>query len=331
MARSGSPTSFDHGPRSLGSDRLLKSGLGRHCVPAAMTLLLVGCITLTSDPRAVIYGPRGSVSVASLNCDAAVQLMQNAGGRETADALDPSSFRLLIWNVHKEADAGWDLDLAKFARTSDALLLQEIVSIAPLRDILLDAGMRWVMASSFFFESNDIGVLTATRIAPLASCTQRAVEPIIRIPKSAVFNWFRIAGSKETLAVGNIHGINFELGVSSYRGQMEALVAALAGHRGPIIVAGDFNTWSDERDQLVTETFARIGLTEVKFCSDQRSLFVGMHLDHVYVRGLELVDGAAIPVTSSDHNPLTATFRVPASDIATGESVRMASCARQAK
>jgi hypothetical protein len=61
--------------------------------------------------------------------------------------------------------------------------------------------MRWVVASSFLYSSIDIGVVTGCRKQPLASCTQRAVEPLLRIPKSAVITWFRLAGREDTLAV----------------------------------------------------------------------------------------------------------------------------------
>ena len=37
---------------------------------------------------------------------------------------------------------------------------------------------------------------------------------------------------------------------------------------------------------------------------------MGKQLDHVYARGLELVDADAIPVKSSDHNPVRVTFRI---------------------
>jgi endonuclease/exonuclease/phosphatase (EEP) superfamily protein YafD len=161
--------------------------------------------------------------------------------------------------------------------------------------------------------------LTATRIAPIASCTQRVVEPLIRIPKSAVISWLPIvdtavdtaAGTRETLAIVNVHSITFELAVDVYRSQLEALADAVAGHRGPMIFAGDFNTWNDARDRVLSEIAARLGLTELNLRVDQRAVFFGRHLDHIFIRGLETVDVSAIPVTSSDHNPLTATLRVP--------------------
>jgi endonuclease/exonuclease/phosphatase (EEP) superfamily protein YafD len=277
--------------------------------------LLCGCISLTVEPRAVVSGPGGTTRVLTLNCEAAERALQVDGNGDAAGVLDRRTLRLLIWNIHKEGDFGWRRDLSRLAAVSDVMLLQETALQPSLRNILNEAGLSWVMASSFIFDADDIGVLTATRIAPLASCTQRAVEPFTRIPKSAVISWLPIgdarAGPRETLAIVNVHAINFELSLVAYRAQLQSLADALAGHRGPIIFAGDFNTWSDARDRAVAENAARLGLTELKLSVDQRALFFGRHLDHIFIRGLQMIDVAAIPVDSSDHNPVVATLRLP--------------------
>jgi len=294
---------------------------------SVLLAVLCGCITLTVEQRAVVSVPGGTPRVMTLKCGAVDRVLQAAGEGEAADALDRRPLRLLVWNIHKQGDSGWERDLAGFAAASDVMLLQETVLQPPLRDILEDSGLRWVMASSFLLGADDIGVLTATRIAPIASCTQRVVEPLIRIPKSAVISWLPIADTRtdtrtdaradararstETLAIANVHSINFELAPDVYRAQLEALADALAGHRGPIIFAGDFNTWNDARDGVVAEIAARLGLTELNLRVDQRAVFFGRHLDHIFIRGLQLIDVGAIPVTSSDHNPLAATLRIP--------------------
>jgi endonuclease/exonuclease/phosphatase (EEP) superfamily protein YafD len=281
--------------------------------------LLCGCITLTVEPRAIVYGLGGAPQITTLKCEDTVRVLHGAGNGETANALDRRPLHLLIWNIHKEGDAGWQRDLASLAAASDVMLLQETVLQPEMRTILHDAGLSWVMASSFVFDADDVGVLTATRINPLASCTQRAMEPLIRIPKSAVISWLPIAraksdtqpGARETLAIVNVHAINFDLAADAYRAQLEALASVLSEHRGPIIFAGDFNTWNDARDRIVNDIAARLGLTELKLRVDQRAVFLGHHLDHIFVRGLEAIDVGAVPVTSSDHNPVMATLLIP--------------------
>ena len=273
--------------------------------------LLGGCVTLTSDPRAVLSGPDGTARVSVLRCDAADRALESASDGALADSLQRRPIRVLSWNIHKQGDAGWDRDLPELAAPSDVVLLQEAALQPQLRRILDASGLHWVMASSFLYETEEFGVLTATRVVPIANCTLRATEPLIRIPKSSVISWLRIAGTRDTLAIVNVHAINFDLALYAYRAQLDAVADALARHRGPIVFGGDFNTWSDARDAILHDTAARLGLTELVLQTDRRALFFGRHLDHVFTRGLELTDFGATTVTSSDHNPLTATLRLP--------------------
>ena len=62
--------------------------------------------------------------------------------------------------------------------------------------------------------------------------------------------------------------------------------------------------------QAVSEITERLGVTAIALDADKRSLFFGRPLDHVFIRGLEAIESSAIPVTSSDHNPVAVTLRV---------------------
>ena len=274
---------------------------------------LPGCVSITAEPRALLLDSDGRVQVQSLACSGPAFASRRSRRLASTEALDPQSIRVLSWNLHKQEDAGWDADLARFAAAHDIVLLQEAILDRPLRAVVEGAGLQWVMASSFLYSDIDIGVVTGSRKTPLASCTQRVVEPLIRIPKSAVITWFRVAGRDETLAIVNVHAINFALMLGGYRAQFETIATALEDHPGPIILAGDLNTWTRARAEVVADVAARLKLTEVKFKEDRRTMFLGRQLDHIYVRGLDLVDAGAIAVRSSDHNPVHATFRVSAS------------------
>ncbi|HET9763388.1 MAG TPA: endonuclease/exonuclease/phosphatase family protein [Casimicrobiaceae bacterium] len=275
----------------------------------AAAALLGGCVTLTSEPRVLLERDDGSISVQTLACGPAVSNALRPGTRPTRDGLDPDALRVVSWNIHKQADRGWQRDLQWMSRGHDLVLLQESVLDPQLRELIAGAGLRWVMASSFLHGGSDIGVLTAARMAPIANCTQRVVEPLLRIPKSAVISWFALRDRSETLAVVNVHAINFSLSLGAYRAQFAAIGDALADHQGPMIVAGDLNTWTDERAKAVADLARRLKLTEVTFAVDRRSAFFGHELDHIYMRGLVLVDSSTTAVSSSDHNPVAATLR----------------------
>ena len=272
--------------------------------------LLAGCVTLTAEPRALLKRSDGSVSVQTLACAHRVSTAARNRAEAATTGLDPASLRLFTWNIHKQGDRGWQQDLRAFSANYDVVLLQETVLDARLQRAIGDAGLNWVMASSFLYEDIDTGVLTASRVEPLATCTQRVVEPLLRLPKSAVVTWFPLKGETATLAIVNVHAINFSLSLGAYRAQFEAIVDALSGHAGPIVMAGDLNTWTAERSAVVRDAARRLGLTEIVFAPDGRRRFLGHQLDHIYTRALDVVASSAFAVTSSDHNPVTATLRV---------------------
>lgn len=274
--------------------------------------MLSACVTVTSEPRAVMLEEGGRIRVKRLTCPEGVAHAR-ASAHTAAAGLDPANIRLLTWNIHKEGDTGWQADLKRFAAQSDLLLLQEIVLNDEVRGVFEGAGLQWAMASSFIDTEIDIGVLTAARIAPVATCTERVVEPLLRIPKSAVITWYALKGTRARLTVINMHSINFSLSLGAYRDQLAAVRDALATHDGPMIFAGDLNTWTAGRDAAVRETAAALGLAEISFQEDKRKLFFGKKLDHIFTRGLRLTSSMATPVMSSDHNPVQATLRTLAS------------------
>jgi endonuclease/exonuclease/phosphatase (EEP) superfamily protein YafD len=279
-------------------------------VSLCAVLLLHGCITITAEPRALLERSDGAIAVQTLAC---ARVVTEGLARRTivaASGLDGAGIRLLTWNVHKQRDAGWQQDLQRFALDHDIVLLQEAVLDGQLERIIGATGARWVMASSFFYAETDTGVMTASRVEPVANCTQRVVEPLLRLPKSAIVSWFPLKGESTMLAVVNVHAINFSLSLGAYRAQFAAIVDALAAHEGPIVLAGDLNTWTAARAAVVTEAAARLGLAEIVFADDRRRVFFGHQLDHIFTRGLDVVESSATEVASSDHNPVAATLRL---------------------
>jgi endonuclease/exonuclease/phosphatase (EEP) superfamily protein YafD len=283
----------------------------RRAAAALAAGLLAACVTLTDDSRALIDSQRRGATEA-LRCDVA----RRAGEEPVsagAEALDSQAIRVVSWNIHKQKNAGWEHDLARLAHENDLVLLQEATLDDALRRVIENAGHGWVMASSFRYAEHDIGVMTAARVRPVGTCTHRIGEPLIVVPKSTVITWYRLTGTRELLAIVNLHAINFSLLLGAYEQQLAALVDALAAHRGPLVLAGDFNTWTDARKQALLQSAARLGVAEASFPEDRRTLFLGKQVDHVLVRGLDTLSVSAIAVSSSDHNPVQATLRLTSS------------------
>ncbi len=219
-------------------------------------------------------------------------------------ALDPGSVRLLSWNIHKESDPGWEADLDRYAAENNLLLLQEAVPNDPLRELLKRRGYCWQMVEAFTIGGLERGVLVASRTAPVSGHALRTYEPLFPLPKSAIITRYRLVGSSKTLAVANLHAINFSLGAHRFRQQLDAVADELRQHDGPVIFGGDFNTWSRIRNEVLGEEAKKLGLVEVDLNPDNRRIAFGRHLDHLFIRGFSVVNAGSPVVKSSDHDPI---------------------------
>ncbi len=280
----------------------------RTVLTATLIALCAACATVPPVQQSFARGEDGLAVGRPLPC----------GGEPSATdaamatvALAGPTLRVLSWNLHKNDDPGWATDLARFAADSDLLLIQEAALTPGLQRVLQDAGFDWLLASSFTLNGHETGVLNAARVRPASACVQRFFEPLLQLPKSALIARYEISGTSARLAVANVHSINFTLGLDAYRAQLEAIARELADHRGPLIVAGDFNSWNPARLEVVHDVMQRMGLVSVLPSVDTRSRFLGQLVDYIFVRGLEVVHATAPEVQSSDHNPVLATLRVP--------------------
>jgi endonuclease/exonuclease/phosphatase (EEP) superfamily protein YafD len=232
-----------------------------------------------------------------------------AGGTES---LDPAEINLLIWNTQKGQGAGWLEEFAELSIDQDLLLLQEAYLRDGLRDFLLRRALSWNLATTFMRDQIETGVMTASQVTPASACIQRTMEPLLSLPKSTLISRYPIEGSAEMLLVGNIHAVNFSLGTAAFRSQLDRLAGMLDEHEGPMIVAGDFNSWSQSRtrvlDQVLVETRS---MRKVKFNGRSPRAIWGLTIDHVYYRGLTVVAGRVLETNTSDHDPIWVQFARP--------------------
>jgi endonuclease/exonuclease/phosphatase (EEP) superfamily protein YafD len=224
--------------------------------------------------------------------------------------LDPESISVLNWNIYKGRNDGWAAEFKQYIHDHDVVTVQEAHLGDDLRSMLDWERRYWTMNTAFYLQGKATGVMTASRVRPVYSCGQQAVEPLIRVPKTSLISYYPLDGMNETLLVANIHGINFSLGLGTYREQIEKLYHEIAKHKGPVVLAGDFNTWSDGRLAIVNNLAHRLSLDSVEYSSHNRTRIFGNALDHVFYRGLDPVEQEAWHVASSDHNPMRVVFRV---------------------
>ncbi len=224
--------------------------------------------------------------------------------------LDPEKIALLNWNIYKGNSEGWQKDLSSFAHSHDVMTIQEAHLDDELSGLLQLNDFNWVMNTAFHLNGAATGVMTVAKTNAIGSCGFQNNEPIIRVPKATLVSYYNIDGHSSKLLVANIHGINFTLGVTAYREQLEQLFDSIQHHDGPMIVAGDFNSWSDDRMAEVMQLTDKLSLSSLDYPVNNKTHIFGNAIDHVFYRQLQPVSKKVWQVSSSDHNPISVTFKL---------------------
>ena len=247
--------------------------------------------------------------------------------------LDGSSIKILSWNVARSNySSGWVRDcnhifesyqptlifLQEVALRDEDIERKEMEILAGNSAIAELAHTAWCFAPNFISLLNRSysGILTAANAQPLKSQSLLSLhcEPIANTPKVSLFSEYALSTenktpSKALLAI-NIHAINF-VGLDKFEAQLQSIESKIAQHEGPVIFAGDFNTWSQKRWRSLYATAKRLRLNTVAFGPlEARKIkrFLGSPpLDHIFYRGFSQKVGSARVIdtlSTSDHNPL---------------------------
>ena len=166
------------------------------------------------------------------------------------------------------------------------------------------------------------GVMTVARAAVRTAHRVRSSERELRLltPKAALISQLPLSDGRE-LCLVNVHGLNFDPTGRQLARQLGELRERVAHLRGPVVVAGDFNTWNDRRMGAVQDLAHALDLEEVapdfpggtkgriplRKARETLGLDHRLHLDRLFVRGLVPVHAAWMDsFRCSDHIPLIA-------------------------
>lgn len=212
-----------------------------------------------------------------------------------------------VWNIYKQQKDGWNKQLSDLLDNSQLVLLQEASLTPNLKQTIKNHHKTAEIARAFRKLNVVNGVMNITNTPPIKACAELAPEPWIRLAKSALIAFYPISNG-QTLLVINLHSINFSWSLHEYQNQLKPLLAAISNHQGPVILAGDFNTWRKARMELIEHLITNLGLKEALPSVDFRTKFMNYPLDHIYYRELNLKSVHIIETNSSDHNPIQVTF-----------------------
>ncbi len=275
-----------------------------------LIFLLTGCVSIS--PEHYTIGYNGDVTLANQYpvCENKTAISPPQEIYTTSTELDSSHFTLLNWNSFKGTKEGWAETFIKLSADRDLVTLQEAYINEKLSSALSVNNFTWDLAAAFSRNDHTAGVLTASKSPPEALCSFRDKEPLLTIPKTSIITSYNLSDSDASLLLVNVHMINFTMGSKGFTDQLLKISTIIETHKGPVILTGDFNTWSTKRQKIVSNIIKQLSLAPISYSIDERTRFFGEIVDHVYIRDLHVIDAQAIAIDTSDHNPILATFSV---------------------
>ena len=252
----------------------------------------------------------------------ATQIAEFSGQDQTL----PAHITVINWNAQKGKHP-------QFAKDLKHILAQEKPDIVFLQEAKVDLielkQMGGYLAKGWSYPwpgGKTVGVLTLSRVPPVR------IQPVptkyrefgVTSPKVSLVTEYPLPNGKNLLAV-NVHLLNFERwSVKKIGHQLEDLKSIMADHSGPILMAGDFNTWNQKRLELVKRITRDVQLNEVtdfpagRSTGDMNSdlwnemlgVDKGLPLDRFFFSGFKPNEARVLNFSSSDHTPILVRLKL---------------------
>jgi len=240
-------------------------------------------------------------------------------------ALAPT-FTVITWNVAKGNESSGE-EVTEMLKTLSNSQPSPVMALQEATGGMLDLpgrGAHFARSFRWWWSDTDTGVAL---LAPVAPFTARPITvkkrelgfATSKVGLAAVYPLSGRDGTPHRVLIITLHGLNFELSARGLSAQMAAIREMVAAFRGPAVVCGDFNTWSNRRLAVVTEALS--GFTEAPVhggrpgTSRLVALIGGdskLAIDRIFYRGLRLEGPAtAVPTALSDHVPVMVRFTLP--------------------
>lgn len=249
-------------------------------------------------------------------------------GQAPRGALDPSSIKVLVWNIKKGQEPGLARDMAEYGSDRDLFLISEGY-LNPLGRSIFEsfANTTWDMGISFLYNRDHnypTGTLIGSRVEPTGAKvrTTKDLEPLVLTPKCTTFARYAVAGSSKPLLAISVHGIN-AVPRAAFERHLAMIADEVTKHDGPVLLGGDFNTNLRSKVDALFRLTGALRMRTVAFRNDERKTVGGNFIDYIFTRGLRTRDAEVLgKLTSSDHKAMLAEFSVEPSAFARRRSSR---------
>jgi endonuclease/exonuclease/phosphatase (EEP) superfamily protein YafD len=230
---------------------------------------------------------------------------------DICDDTVPNEFSILCWNVHKNNDTfAFKNYIENFSEKKpvDFFVFQE----ADFKhDIELNLpGLTFNAAANLEKGSAFYGVLTATKCKTIHSKPFLSHgKELIFGPRKSLLLTKHTFENGTTLLILNLHAINFRENKHYFK-EIDRIIKIIDDYTGPMIIAGDFNSWNKKRMDFLHAKMEHLNFTAVPFSkSDKVKSFMRNHLDFIFYRGIKLTEYSIERTHKlSDHHPLFAKF-----------------------
>lgn len=222
---------------------------------------------------------------------------------------------VLVWNIFKCKKKGWQEDFVRLCHDKDLVLLQESIVNSPF-DAHFEKSLKyqWIMARSFqdLHTNIETGIKTGSTVAARTKVVMASLhsEPLSKTKKMLLSTVYPLSGRHDSLLVINAHIINF-VSFIKFKAHLDTISGVLEKHVGPVLLAGDFNTWNGKRLRYFNELALSFSLIEVDLIRKPKMAHLFQHLDHIYCKGFDILDAKVLTsIRSSDHYPLQLRLRI---------------------
>lgn len=226
-------------------------------------------------------------------------------GEPCAGLLGPSEFSMFIWNVFKGQRADiFAKDFRHLAMGKDFILLQEALIDEKMPALWRSdfAAYEWNLAQSFHYKkslcSTGVAIGSPYETSTVDFIRARTREFFVLTPKLTLFSEYNLNGTPALFVC--THVLNF-VTLAAFTGSLYEIAERVSKFSGPVVLAGDFNTWNFKRYMIMKSIFRDLGLEHLDLENDGRIL----KLDHIFVRGFTVINARIHhTIVSSDHYPL---------------------------
>lgn len=220
----------------------------------------------------------------------------------------PLHLKFVIWNLWKgSGGVKFRQEFTALVGASDLALTQEALLTHDMITCSAMPGYQAVHGATYRrVDGCRDGVMTLCS-AELAKAPERVIsgtaEPFLKTTKASLLTYYRYGSSGDAiLAVANLHSTLMRRPRTAGM-EIRRVIERLEEHNGPVIFAGDFNTFSKAYLREIIRALEILDIEHVDILLDPRTR-TGK-LDQVFVRGIKInqifVD---VNFKQSDHFPI---------------------------